>query len=120
MICTKCGQEKPDSEFYYTNKYIRSYCKKCDSQKRLQASREKKARVVELLGGKCAHCGIVEEPYLYDIDHIDPKLKTIKNISFVIQRRAESFWIDEVLNRCQLLCVRCHRIKTYTNHEYVR
>ena len=61
------------------------------------------------LGCVCAHCGTPEGPF--DTDHIDPKTKefscfTHKGISAPIDK-----WLKE-LDKCQLLCVICHRKKT--------
>ncbi len=78
----------------YTNKCKRGYNKK------------KKAICVEYLGGKCVKCGTTKR---LEFDHIKregkkyditPKL----TINFDI--------LKEELDKCQLLCYDCHKIKT--------
>ena len=59
-----------------------------------------------LLGGKCVICG---ELYNLEFDHIDPKSKTY-TISRLLSS-ARSILIKE-LQKCQLLCKRCHRLKS--------
>lgn len=75
----------------------------------------KKKEVVALLGGKCVACGLVDEHYVYDIDHIDRRDKTFSPSSF-ISRRDKKLWMKEVLEKCQLLCANCHRKKTQKEH----
>lgn len=59
---------------------------------------------IEILGGKCVCCGSTEN---LQIDHIDPKEKTLK----VAKEYANPlFW--EELKKCQLLCQSCHIKKT--------
>lgn len=63
-------------------------------------------QMVDYLGGKCAHCGSVED---LEIDHKDPALKTmqVERMCYVSKANRQ----DE-LDRCQLLCEQCHTQKT--------
>jgi len=58
------------------------------------------------LGSKCCKCGSLEN---LQIDHIDPELKswTIGQMWSLSQNK-----FDEELKKCQLLCFRCHNLKT--------
>ena len=62
----------------------------------------------EKLGGKCQHCGSIED---LEFDHIDPSTK-IENVSHpsMLDGKIEKFWVE--VEKCQLLCEPCHRIKT--------
>ena len=60
---------------------------------------KRKQYLVALLGGSCIRCGFNESIYALEFDHKDHNKKTLP--------------IEESLNDCQLLCVNCHRIKTY-------
>ena len=72
---------------------------------------KRKAEYIELLGGKCAVCSGVDG---LQFDHIDPNSKSFaigKLLNF-----AKSKVIDE-LNKCQLLCEKCHIEKTKINKD---
>ena len=73
---------------------------------------EKKAYLIEMLGGKCVGCGTTEN---LQFDHIDRKQK-----SFTIGKRLEYSLEDKLIpeaKKCQLLCKTCHQIKTTINHD---
>jgi hypothetical protein len=61
------------------------------------------------LGGQCVECGL-NDLFFLEFDHID-KSKKIKQIT----RSSPNHWEKEK-NNLQLLCGRCHRIKTSINH----
>jgi hypothetical protein len=65
-----------------------------------------KAKIFDILGNKCQHCGSLEN---LQIDHIDPKRKAFDISSFWAYA-----WNDilEELKKCQALCENCHRAKT--------
>jgi hypothetical protein len=60
---------------------------------------------VDYLGGKCEICGYTGFPSAFDFHHLDPKTKDF-NIS---DRLASLELIQPELDRCHLLCCRCHR-----------
>ena len=73
---------------------------------------EKKAYLIEMLGGKCVGCGTTEN---LQFDHIDRKQKL-----FTIGKRLEYSLEDKLIpeaKKCQLLCKTCHQIKTTINHD---
>ena len=78
--------------------YLRGYNKAWREQRR--------QKLIELLGGKCARCGNVED---LEFDHIDPGTK-----KFAVATNLSRAWdelVEEVL-KCQLLCRDpCHREK---------
>lgn len=71
----------------------------------------KKAEFIAILGGKCVICGTTEQ---LEFDHIDPTTKkfAISKLLNVSHQAA----IDE-LDKCQLLCNGCHKIKTKKNKD---
>ena len=78
----------------YTNKCKRGYNKK------------KKAICVEYLGGKCVKCGTTER---LEFDHIKREGKKYE----IGSKLSSNFDIlKEELDKCQLLCYDCHKIKT--------
>ncbi len=83
------------AEYYQLNK-----------EKRAEYIKEKKAYCIEYLGGKCVKCGATER---LEFDHID---RTTKKYS-IGGRVSHNFDnLKEELNKCQLLCYDCHKIKT--------
>lgn len=66
-----------------------------------------KLACVEYKGGKCARCGWSGNPVAFDFHHTDPREK-----EFGLQMSTRS-WTDiqQELDKCELLCTRCHRIE---------
>lgn len=112
----KLAREK---ERYWENKeernsYSREYAKKNRSKlnarvRELKA--EKKAVLVEHLGGKCCGCGATEN---LQFDHLDRTQK-----SFTIGK-CWGYKLEKLIeeaDKCQLLCKDCHQIKTTVNGD---
>lgn len=73
---------------------------------------ERKAHAIAYLGSKCVKCGTISN---LEFDHIDPSLKSfnvLENWSIGWVR-----WMKEV-DKCQLLCSSCHKLKTYGIAEH--
>ena len=71
---------------------------------------ETKAYLVEWLGGLCADCRRAFPLCCYDFDHRDPTTK-----SFCVSEKMQSLSLTELLaevNKCDLVCANCHRIRT--------
>ena len=88
-----------DRKYYELNK-----------EKRKEYSREhnkkNKAICLEYLGGKCVKCGSTER---LEFDHIKREGKKYT----IAKKITNSFgYLKEELDKCQLLCVDCHKIKT--------
>ncbi len=66
----------------------------------------RKAFAISYLGGKCRGCGSVEN---LEFDHIDPITKSGRIDQFLMLTNDKL--INE-LNKCQLLCHKCHKEKT--------
>src|SRR5690242_12516145 len=102
LVCD-CGKE-------YRPQEGQDHRIKCPSCVKSTKAREVKARCVEYLGGKCVDCDFVGHPVAYDFDHKDPKKK-----SFKISGCCMFLWryLKKELDKCELRCCRCHRIKHY-------
>ena len=58
------------------------------------------------MGGKCADCGLKDDPSVFDFHHLDPSKKEIAFGS----RGGKSFdTLKPELDKCILLCANCHR-----------
>ena len=68
--------------------------------------KEKRAICLEYLGGKCVKCGATER---LEFDHIKREGKKY-SIARKLTYKFDN--IKEELDKCQLLCVDCHKVKT--------
>ena len=84
---------------------------KCDACIKSTKSAEVKKRAVKYLGGICKSCELKSEHIvLYDFDHLDRSTKSFKISGKSIYRWEE---LQKELDKCQLLCSNCHRVKEY-------
>jgi len=94
--------------------YAREYRKKKHPgylkqvEKKILKGLNNKRLMIERLGGKCAHCGGIFPPCVYDIHHTIPEKK-----QFRLNHLKFGSWeaIEEELKDCVLLCANCHRIE---------
>jgi len=68
--------------------------------------KEKRAHCIEYLGGKCVKCGTTHN---LQFDHIK---RDTKKYTIAGRVRRNFTILKEELDKCQLLCVDCHKIKT--------
>jgi 5-methylcytosine-specific restriction endonuclease McrA len=88
-----------DREKY--NAYMKNYMLKRYHKRRNEA--------IQKLGGKCVHCGDTTQ---LQFDHINPEDK-IFEIANLCSISEENFWKE--IDKCQLLCCKCHQIKTISD-----
>jgi len=136
--CTQCKLEKSEEDFNWKNKakLIRhSLCKLCSSlaqknhykrspqgvlnrresnQKSGALRRERNREFVwaYLLANPCIRCPEVD-PILLEFDHRDPTQKAMA-VSVMICGEYSIKRISEEIDKCDVLCVSCHRRKTAT------
>ncbi len=65
-----------------------------------------KIALVEAFGGKCAGCGLVDNPILYDFHHLIPETKEF-GIGNSTTTRSRQAYLDEA-KKCVLLCANCN------------
>jgi hypothetical protein len=65
----------------------------------------RKAKLIDLLGGKCVVCGSTND---LQFDHKDPSTK-VDTITNILSYKLETIYAE--LKKCQLLCVGCHTEK---------
>ncbi len=73
---------------------------------RTERKRKMKIECIEYLGGKCVVCGATER---LEFDHIKREGKKYE-ISAKLSYKFDN--LKEELDKCQLLCYDCHKIKT--------
>lgn len=114
--CNACKVPKEDSEFYKQVQkspdsslswdYLDSYCKACRKKAANHRKQQLKIKAVEYMGGKCADCGLIDDPCVYDFHHLDP---SIKEFSFGGAGGKGFERIKVELAKCIMLCAICHR-----------
>jgi hypothetical protein len=110
-LCRGCGAEpQPD----------RTYCSVCvakrsKSGKAWRTNAKKKA--VDYLGGACQDCGFKTDILtVYDFHHRDPAIKDFTIAKFINADFAKV--VAPELDKCDLLCANCHRIRHATNPSF--
>jgi len=111
-LCEKCGED--DSNNFYGHQ--KSICKKCRNTEDLEKKRQYKQEAIDYLGGKCKVCGYDKcnqalEFHHLEMDEKSKEYESMKNWSFERKR--------EELNKCILICCRCHREIHYLNPDIV-
>lgn len=135
--CISCNTDKPLDNFYVLlqgeKKYYTKRCIPCHSQynhekyemgKRQDPNyiekrygnykRQRQNKMMEFLKDKyCIDCG-ESNPIVLDFDHKDPTTKK-ERVSAIM-----SNWtvIMEEIEKCEIRCGNCHRIKTIKEREY--
>lgn len=107
--CPACNQHKPISDFYHRfpdGSGTSPYCKDCTQDKVNERKRNFKLKCVEYKGGQCQICGYSQYISALEFHHRDPDKK-----DFMISKksRVEFDDIKPELDKCDLLCCRCHR-----------
>lgn len=75
-----------------------------------RSGRERKQRVVELLGNRCNRCHKKFSLPVYDIHHTNPKVKKFEVNTRTVNTKS---WreIRQEIRKCKLLCANCHRVE---------
>jgi hypothetical protein len=101
-LCKVCG-EMNKNEFYQKQ---RSKCKKCRNKDATKRFRKNKQDAVDYHGGECMICGYNKCTAAMEFHHLDRDDKD-SNIAEV--RTCSLRTIKEELDKCILVCCRCHR-----------
>ncbi len=143
-LCSKCHKDKSNSEFYTRHKGSRAgeqynHCKDCmrtrgkayyqvnhDRQLQLSITRNRIRRrnqreyVNSLKNHPCADCGKSFPPCVMDFDHRDGSQKYGNVGSLVSQAYFTKNKLLKEIQKCDLVCANCHRIRTYNrNHKTI-
>jgi hypothetical protein len=104
-ICSRCKQPKAVGEMHRTRTRV---CKKCLYRLQMIRWNRIKIRAIRYLGGHCSRCGFTGHPVLFDFDHRDPSCKECDWNKLRLRAWAS---IQRELDKCDLLCVFCHRLR---------
>ncbi len=133
--CNKCNLDLEDDQFNIKTRkngliQLQPYCRECqklywknyystnqsDCIKRLRTSNRNKKLTLrkfvdEYKNKPCIDCKQSFPSYVMDFDHID-KNKVASVSTMVSSLKAKDKIIEE-LNKCELVCSNCHRIRTH-------
>lgn len=106
--CYSCGIIKGVKEFHKRN----AWCKNCLHEYQMIRWNLKRKQAVEYLGSKCKKCGVTNiHPSLFDFHHLSDKRYDWNKL-----RLQSKLNICKELDKCELLCVFCHRLR-HLNHN---
>ncbi|TXS08238.1 hypothetical protein EAO71_37190 [Streptomyces sp. ms191] len=122
--CKDCGLELPFAQFY-KNVNVRggylNWCKRCNGLRYGQGRSERAKRdrlyfqAIKLERG-CSDCGYRENAVALDFDHL-PGVEKKYRIACMAGMRREL--IDAEIEKCEVVCANCHRIRTASRLQYV-
>lgn len=126
------------SEFYQRKKGNRSgeyynHCKDCirnrgkkyysdnrerqsmlSNMRRISYRKSRKEFIIQLKNKPCVDCGLKYPHYVMDFDHRVNSMKR-DNISHLVNQNFLTYEkILEEIEKCDLVCANCHRIRTFT------
>lgn len=98
------------------NRQYRADHKKVIHARVVKANRARRqdryAKVQALKAGPCKDCGQAHPYYVMDFDHRDPATKRA-DISHLVKNGTSWELVLEEIAKCDLVCVNCHRLRTY-------
>jgi len=80
---------------------------------------ERNVKFVEdyLLTHPCVDCGSTDIVML-DFDHVDPSTKVKGGVAKMIHNRTSLETLRKEIEKCEVRCVRCHRLKTWDDNHW--
>tara|TARA_Y100000114_G_scaffold54682_1_gene49999 strand:+ start:4080 stop:4616 length:537 start_codon:yes stop_codon:yes gene_type:complete len=144
--CCKCKEEKPKTDFYrnrqkpdgrqymckicqrnYHNKewYVKNREKRikhmAKRKARLQAENYEKVLYLYFVKG-CVDCGTKDHRVL-EFDHvrgIKKKFYRTEGVSYMVRAGYKWSTIKAEIDKCEVRCRNCHKIKTYKDYDYYK
>ena len=131
-VCNKCNVNKPASDFFRKSKTkdgLQNSCKECASkygkswylkntkrhkrntrENRIKQASINKEFILNYLQGKsCKDCGYNKSIIPLEFDHLQNKRN---EVSVMISNGYSLEAIQEEINKCEIVCANCHRIRT--------
>jgi hypothetical protein len=101
QVKKELGREK-DKQALEKRKLSPAYEK--SKQKLREIYTQNRVKAIEILGGKCIHCGEAD-PDTFNFHHIDPSTK-----QYALSTKWKKPWdeIKDEVNKCVILCASCH------------
>lgn len=99
----KCGNK------HHSHGYCRVHWERVNKARR-------KRKMVSDFGDKCHDCRNSFPDYVFDFDNISEKPGHIR-ISTLLDKNANILLIEKELERCEMVCANCHRIRTNCRYD---
>lgn len=117
--CSKCNSEKSLDEFYTQNDRPNgsAYCKSCCNKYSIQRWIQRKIEAIQYKGGKCVDCGLSHPENHYSIFEFHHLIPAQKEMSWTKLRLHPIEKIKQELDKCDLLCANCHRVRHATSEN---
>lgn len=133
QTCTKCHAEKPFEQFNHVKNNQTGYgtiCKECLNKKnktyrdqnpdyfkkkKEQYAQQGKEFVNNLKNKPCIDCGKTFPPECMEYDHL---LNKVEIIGYAYRKWSKTHLLEEIA-KCELVCVLCHRNRTYLRKQEV-
>ena len=119
--CTRCGFEGESEQFVRDSNAKfgrRNRCIRCDNKRQGKVQknyRDRKRKFIDSFKNKpCADCGVKYPPYVMDFDHLGNKEFSL------YEAIGHNFSEEKILaeiNKCEVVCANCHRIRTQQRNE---
>lgn len=108
--CANCKETKSLSEFgkdCQKKDGLHSRCRKCVNIYSKERKQQHYDRALEYLGGACLCCGDLLERHLMEFHHVPGRGERSFGIGSSLHCKWET--LKSELDKCQLLCVICHK-----------
>ena len=105
VYCIKCGKKKH-------TEYVKGKCISCyNNEYGIGYIDDRRNRMWQLLGeSACVDCGM-EDPRLLEFDHVRGTKR--KALSYMVSRGYAWKTIKAEVDKCDIVCANCHRLRTY-------
>lgn len=102
--CKSCNNERQKLQYRKSPESIKksSVCRKRVIQKFL----------IECKDVPCTDCGIKYPPFVMDFDHVRGTKSF--NLSRAASKRISLDVLKEEINKCEVVCANCHRLRTHS------
>jgi hypothetical protein len=116
-LCRSCGKSGERNEMHgkRPHNYINgNRAKECTLEYLSRIRKERKKKIILMMGNKCHDCGTENLPInCYHMHHVDPETKCFSVMSKLNENRffrEESEIMTQEIEKCILLCLNCHKI----------
>jgi hypothetical protein len=103
-LCRRCQVFKPIATDFHIP--TAGSCKQCANLTMAEKRKQRRDRIVQYKGNKCHDCHGVFPASIYDFHHRDPHIK-----EFNVHRYHKWEKLQPELDKCDLLCPTCHRLR---------
>lgn len=129
--CTKCKEEKDESNFFKKRNGLQSHCKKCQNEytknhylNNKQYYKDKARNycepilkdlrefVIKEKSKPCVDCKKSFHPFCMDFDHRENEDK-ISEIATLVRQCVAIEMLKNEIAKCDLVCANCHRLRTF-------